>query len=171
MPLLLSIAHNRFDHYIAVKYRDLNAAIIPANKINVQGNSQTLFVVTSKSDSEIQYRVDMDICTCSCPKGMDGSPCVHQTAVVKHHHTVSLNSLILLKLLLWHWVMKQKPTFHFTHPFTNRTMNKLGHKINHTLILSQTSQTLQKAAGILYDKMKQHRYNRVKLQIKRKDHC
>jgi len=35
---LLSVAHNRFDHYIAVKYTELNAAVIPANKINKQGD-------------------------------------------------------------------------------------------------------------------------------------
>ena len=88
---LLSVAHNRFDHYIAVKYRGLNASIIPVNKINKQSNSQSLFVVASKSDPDAQYTVDMDLCTCSCLQGMDGSPCVHQAAVVKHHHLVSLN--------------------------------------------------------------------------------
>lgn len=74
---LLSIAHNRFDHYIAVKYRGLNAAVIPANKISKLGNSQRLFAVASKSDPEIQYRVDMDLCTCSCLQGMDGFPEFH----------------------------------------------------------------------------------------------
>ena len=43
---LLSVAHNRFDHYIAVMY----ASVIPANKINKQSDSQSLFVVASKSD-------------------------------------------------------------------------------------------------------------------------
>ena len=88
---LLSIAHNRFDHYIAVKYKGLNAAIIPANKINKQSDSQKLFVVASKTDPGVHYRVDMDLCTCSCPQGMDGSPCIHQAVVVKHHHSVSFN--------------------------------------------------------------------------------
>ena len=88
---LLSIAHNRFDHYIAVKYKGLNAAINPANKISKQSDSQKLFVVASKADPGIHYRVDMDLCTCSCPQGMDGSPCIHQAAVVKHHHSVSFN--------------------------------------------------------------------------------
>ena len=85
---LLSIAHNRFDHYIAVKYK---AAIIPANKISKPSDSQRLLTVSSKTDSGVYYRVDMDLCTCSCPQGMDGSPCIHQAAVVKHHHTVSFN--------------------------------------------------------------------------------
>ena len=88
---LLSIAHNCFDHYIAVKYRGLNASVITANMINKLSESQRLFAVGSKSDPDIQYRVDMDLCTCSCPKGMDGSPCVHQAAVVKYHHLNSLN--------------------------------------------------------------------------------
>ena len=65
--------------------------MIPANKIIKQDNSDVLFVVTSKSDPDVQYNVDMDLCTCSCPQGMDGSPCVHQAAIVKQHHSVSLN--------------------------------------------------------------------------------
>ena len=83
---LLSIAHNRFDRYIAVKYRGLNASDITANMINKLSGSQRLFAVGSKSDPDIQYRVNMDLCTCSCPKGMDVSPCVYQAAVVKYHH-------------------------------------------------------------------------------------
>ena len=73
---LLSIAHNHFDYYIAVKYRDLDAGVIPANKINKQGDSQRLFVVVNKSDPEIKYKDDMDLCICLCPLGMDGSPCI-----------------------------------------------------------------------------------------------
>ena len=93
---LLSIAHNRFDHCIAVKYKGLNAAIIPANKISKPNDSQRLFTVSSKIDSGIYYRVDMDLCTCSCPQGMDGSPCIHQAAVAKHHHSVSFNFVLTL---------------------------------------------------------------------------
>ena len=88
---LLSVAHNRFDHYIASKYKRLKATMIPANKIIKQGDSEVLFMVTSKTDPDVQYNVDMDLCTCSCPQGMDGSPWVHQAAIVKHHHSVSLN--------------------------------------------------------------------------------
>lgn len=88
---LLSVAHNRFDHYIASKYKGLKATMIPANKIIKLDDSEVLFAVTSKSDPDVQYNVDMDLCTCSCPQGMDGSPCVHQAAIVKYHHSVSLN--------------------------------------------------------------------------------
>ena len=88
---LLSIAHNRFDHYIAVKYRGMNASVIIANMINKLSKSQRLFVVVSKFNPDIQYEVDMDLCTCSCPQGMDGSPCAHQAAVVKHYYSDSLN--------------------------------------------------------------------------------
>ena len=50
---LLSIAHNRFDHYIAVKYRGMNASVITANMINKLSESQRLFVVASKSNPDI----------------------------------------------------------------------------------------------------------------------
>lgn len=59
---LLGIVHNLFDHYMAVKYRGLNASVITANMINKLSESQRLLVVNSKSDPEIQYRVDMDLC-------------------------------------------------------------------------------------------------------------
>lgn len=38
---LLSITHNCFDHFIALKYRGLNAAIIPTNTIDKQGDSKS----------------------------------------------------------------------------------------------------------------------------------
>ena len=34
---------------------ELNAAAIPTNKINKQGDSQRLFVVARKSDTDVQY--------------------------------------------------------------------------------------------------------------------
>ena len=51
---LLCIAHNCFDHYIAVKNRGLNASIITAYVINKLSGSQMLFAVNSKSETDIQ---------------------------------------------------------------------------------------------------------------------
>ena len=69
----------------------MNASVITTNMINKLSKLQRLFVVASKSDSDIQYKVDIDLSTGSCPQGMNGSPCAHQVAVVKHYYSDSLN--------------------------------------------------------------------------------
>ena len=47
----------------------------------------------SRQDSHTEYRVDMNIGTCSCVAGKDGSPCSHQLAVAINFHRVSLNCI------------------------------------------------------------------------------
>ena len=88
---LLSVAHNRVDHYISVKYRGLNASKIPKEHIQQLPNGANQFLVKSKSDLDTTYLVDMALSTCSCPHGKDGSPCSHQGAIVLHFHHKALN--------------------------------------------------------------------------------
>ena len=49
---LLSIAHNRFDHFIAKK-KGLNANAIPDDKIHKRKDSPFQFIVGSKSDPSV----------------------------------------------------------------------------------------------------------------------
>ena len=51
------------------------------------------FLVKSRRGSLTEYRVDMNIGTCSCVAGKDGSPCSHQLAVAINFHRVSLNCI------------------------------------------------------------------------------
>ena len=44
-----------------------------------------------KGDEQKFYEVDMHLGTCSCAKGIDGSPCVHQSAVVLKYKIQSVN--------------------------------------------------------------------------------
>ena len=46
-----------------------------------------------KSDTKrgITYDVDVNIGTCSCPEGQDGSPCSHQAAIFLHFDCISVN--------------------------------------------------------------------------------
>ena len=88
---LLSVAHNRFDHFIAKKYKGFNAHAIPVDKIHKRDDSPFQFIVGSKSDPSVTYDVDMELGACSCPQGRDGSPCVHQAAVTLHFQSPSFN--------------------------------------------------------------------------------
>jgi len=88
---LLSVTHNRVDHYISVKYRGLNASKIPKEYIEQLPNDEDQFLVKSQRDPDTTYLVDMALGNCACPHGMDGSPCSHQAAVILHFHCKSLN--------------------------------------------------------------------------------
>lgn len=86
---LLSVAHNRLDCFISVKYRGLNASKIP--KGHISQISEDNFIVKSSRNPDDTYHVDMAFGICSCKHGKDGSPCSHQAAVVLHYHHKSLN--------------------------------------------------------------------------------
>ena len=88
---LVSVAHNRVDHHISVKYRGLNASKIPKECIEQLPNDEDQFLVKSQRDPDTTYLVDMALGNCACPHGMDGSPCSHQAAVILHFHCKSLN--------------------------------------------------------------------------------
>ena len=87
---LLSIAHNRFDHFISTRFKGLLAEKINKSSITVLNPLKKLYKVHSSKDPTI-YAVDMDIGTCSCEKGRNGSPCSHQAAIVFHYQIKSIN--------------------------------------------------------------------------------
>ena len=86
---LLSVAHNRVDHYVSLKFLGKNAMKITKDAITPLQND--LFLVHSKREVDTEYLVDMSLGTCSCPAGRDGSPCSHQHAGILHYQKASLN--------------------------------------------------------------------------------
>ena len=90
---ILCIAHNRIDRYIQVKFRGLHVGRIFKEDIRPVLEDKDRFLVKSRRDSLTEYRVDMNIGTCSCVAGKDGSPCSHQLAVAINFHRVSLNCI------------------------------------------------------------------------------
>ena len=88
---LPSVAHNRIDRYIRVKYRGLNAGKIQKEHIKPGLENGSLFLVKSRRDPDSEYQVDMVLGTCTCVAGKDGSPCSHQSAVALHFRVASLN--------------------------------------------------------------------------------
>jgi len=80
---LLSVAHNRIDRYVSLKYQGLRCVSIAHEHISSLDESNVTFLVNSMSECGVKYLVDMQLGTCSCIAGKDGSPCSHQAAVVK----------------------------------------------------------------------------------------
>ena len=52
--------------------------------------SINVFHVNSQSEPT-KHIVDMEIGTCSCEKGKNAAPCLHQAVVVYHYHIKSIN--------------------------------------------------------------------------------
>ncbi len=51
----------------------------------------------SRRDLDSEYHVDMTLGICTCPAGMDGSPCSRQSAVALHFRVASLNTIPTLQ--------------------------------------------------------------------------
>ena len=54
------------------------------------------YTVRSQSQIDQFYHVNMHIGVCTCTKGQDGSPCIHQAAVVVHFGDESVNYIATL---------------------------------------------------------------------------
>ena len=55
-----------------------------------------MFIVKSKTERTVAYTVDMTVGVCTCPQGIDGSPCSHQAAVSIHYDRASINCISTL---------------------------------------------------------------------------
>ena len=87
---LLSIAHCRFDHYVSMKFKGINASKIKLENIYTTDNNDQFKVVSSRDTGDV-YTVDMSVGFCTCVLGSDGSPCSHQAAVAINFHKSSIN--------------------------------------------------------------------------------
>jgi len=90
---LLSVAHNRVDRYISIKYQGMKCSGIAFDQISVLDKNEQTYLVESQTDRGVKYFVDMSVGICSCMAGQDGSPCSHQAAIVKHYGVPSVNCI------------------------------------------------------------------------------
>ena len=97
---LLSIANNRIDHYVSVKFQGKNATKISKEHITEVPDDPDQFLVQSTRDPDQQYLVDTAIGVCSCEEGKDGSPCSHQHAVYLTFGRGFINSIPTLQPIL-----------------------------------------------------------------------
>lgn len=88
---LLSVANSRLDRFISLRYQGLTAKAYAKDVI--QKLSESCFSVPSKTERGVYYYVDMEVSVCTCPRGLDGSPCSHQAAVVLHFGNPSVNCI------------------------------------------------------------------------------
>ena len=97
---LLSVAHNRIDCFVSLKYQGINCACIGIDKIQIYDKTEQTYLVESQSERGVRYLVDMSVGVCSCTGGQDGSPCSHQAAIVRHYRVPSINSIPTLSPLI-----------------------------------------------------------------------
>ena len=90
---ILSVAHNRFDHHISLKFQGIKCSGISKSQIQQLDEANGTYLVNSQSERGVKYLIDMKLGVCSCNAGQDGSPCSHQAAIVKHFHTPSVNCI------------------------------------------------------------------------------
>lgn len=88
---LLSVAHNRIDRYISIKFQGIKSATISREHITQFDSEAGTYLVNSQTERGVKYLVNMDLGICSCSGGQDGSPCSHQAAIVKWLHIPSVN--------------------------------------------------------------------------------
>ena len=86
---LLSLANNRIQTYIALRFQGINAQRL--DKDDIQAVDNEWYKVQSQTTGGDYYSVNTHIGFCTCPKGRDGSPCLHQAAVVVQYGEYGLN--------------------------------------------------------------------------------
>lgn len=97
---LLSIANNRIDHYVSVKFQGKNATKISKEHTKEICEHPGQFIIQSTRYPDQQYLVDTTIGACGCEVGKDGSPCSHQHAVYMNFGRGFINSIPTLQPVL-----------------------------------------------------------------------
>ena len=90
---ILSVAHNRFDRHISLKFQGLKCLGISLAQVQKLDESNLTYLVSSQSERGVSYLVDMKLGVCSCIAGQDGSPCSHQAAIINLFKIPSVNCI------------------------------------------------------------------------------
>ena len=77
---------------MALRFQGLNAQKVPKESIE-EVDKGKFYHVKSTSQRGVAYEVDMMVGVCTCPQGIDGSPCTHQAAIAIHFGTPSINCI------------------------------------------------------------------------------
>ena len=91
---LIAISNHRFDTYVALRFQGINAKIV--SKMDISSSANGWYQVRSCTERNKFYEVNVSIGVCTCERGQDGSPCVHQAAVVLNFGIESLNYIATL---------------------------------------------------------------------------
>ncbi|XP_014663444.1 PREDICTED: uncharacterized protein LOC106806104 [Priapulus caudatus] len=89
---LTDLANGCIDVTVSQKYLP-GGAVIPKEMVTKTGPDT--FECRSQSKEDVTYYIEMSISLCTCCAGINGAPCKHQYAVVRHFNVSSLNFLPL----------------------------------------------------------------------------
>ena len=78
---LIALSNHRFETYVALRFQGLNAKKV--SKASITEKNGWYEVESCTCDK--YYSVDISIGVCTCERGQDGSPCVHQAAIVLYY--------------------------------------------------------------------------------------
>ena len=79
---LIAISNHRFDTYIALRFQGLNANKV--GKEDIVSSTSGWYQVRCLTERSKFYDININIGICSCDNAQDGSPCIHQAAVVQN---------------------------------------------------------------------------------------
>ena len=88
----IAISNHRFETYVALRFQGLNAKKV--SKASIIEKNGWYKVKSCTCDK--YYDVNVNIGLCTCERGKDGSPCVHQAAVVLYFGKESVNYIATL---------------------------------------------------------------------------
>ena len=86
---LVSLANNRVETDVALCFQGINAHKLANDEISI--TEDEWYTVQSQTACGEYYSVNTTIGFCTCPNGTNGSPCVHQAAVVIKFEQYGLN--------------------------------------------------------------------------------
>ena len=91
---LIAISNHQFDTYIALRFQGLNANKV--GKEDIVSSTSGWYQVRCLTERSKFYDVNINIGICSCDNTQDGSPCIHQAAVIQNFGIESLNFICTL---------------------------------------------------------------------------
>eukprot|EP00118_Oscarella_pearsei_P019528 m.208172 g.208172 ORF g.208172 m.208172 type:complete len:540 (+) comp39701_c1_seq9:1438-3057(+) len=140
---ILSVAHSRIDRYVALRFQGLNSLAFPKETISQLDNGH--FTVPSRTERGVVYCVDIEIGSCTCRAGIDGSPCSHQAAVAIHFGCHTVNAIPAMdpqgKATLAYIAYGRKSVKDLQF-YQTLTGNQYAQQANHTLVNTFTNDDL-----------------------------
>ena len=92
---LLSLASNRLDHFVSLKYTLAGVKLGSTSFDDVTATEEDpdVYMVRSHTDPHNHWIVDLQLGECSCPVGYNGTPCKHQLVAATKYMKSTINKI------------------------------------------------------------------------------
>ena len=92
---LLSLASNRLDHFVSLKYTLAGVKLGSTSFDDVTATEEDpdVYMVRSHTDPHNHWIVDLQLGECSCPVGYNGTPCKHQLVAATKYMKSAINKI------------------------------------------------------------------------------